>query len=46
LGSEQDAFMKYMKSHFSSNSFNIKDSPAAHDTRIQNLGLRVDTVLN
>jgi len=46
LGSEQDAFMKYMKSHFSSNSFNIKDSSAAHDTRIQNLGLRVDTVLN
>jgi 2',3'-cyclic-nucleotide 2'-phosphodiesterase (5'-nucleotidase family) len=46
LGSEQDAFMKYMKSQFGSTPFGVKDTPAAQDTRIQNLGLRSDTVLN
>lgn len=46
LGSEQDAFMKYMKSLFGTMPFGVKDTPAAQDLRIQNLGLRSDTVLN
>jgi hypothetical protein len=46
LGSEQDAFMKYMKSQFGTTAFGVKDTPAAQDARIQNLSLRSDTVLN
>ena len=46
LGSEQDAFMKYMKSQFGSTAFGVKDTPAAQDLRIQNLSQRSDTVLN
>jgi 5'-nucleotidase/UDP-sugar diphosphatase len=46
LGSEQDAFMKYMKSQFGTTAFGVKDTPAAQDTRIQNLSQRSDTVLN
>jgi 2',3'-cyclic-nucleotide 2'-phosphodiesterase (5'-nucleotidase family) len=46
LGSEQDAFMKYMKSQFGTTAFGVKDTPAAQDLRIQNLGQRSDTVLN
>jgi 2',3'-cyclic-nucleotide 2'-phosphodiesterase (5'-nucleotidase family) len=46
LGSEQDAFMKYMKSQFGTTAFGVKDTPAVQDTRIQNLGQRSDTVLN
>jgi hypothetical protein len=46
LGSEQDAFMKYMKSQFGTTAFGVKDTPAAQDTRIQNLNQRSDTVLN
>ncbi len=46
LGSEQDAFMKYMKSQFGSTAFGVKDTPPAQDLRIQNLSQRSDTVLN
>jgi 2',3'-cyclic-nucleotide 2'-phosphodiesterase (5'-nucleotidase family) len=46
LGSEQDAFMKYMKSQFGTTAFRVKDTPAAQDARIQNLSQRSDTVLN
>jgi 2',3'-cyclic-nucleotide 2'-phosphodiesterase (5'-nucleotidase family) len=46
LGSEQDAFMKYMKSQFGSTAFGLEDTPAAQDLRIQNLSVRSDTVLN
>lgn len=46
LGSEQDAFMKYMLSHFGHTAFDLKDTPAAKDLRIQNLSQRSDTVLN
>jgi 5'-nucleotidase / UDP-sugar diphosphatase len=46
LGSEQDAFMKYMKTQFTNSGFGLKDTPAAQDTRIQNLSQRSDTVLN
>jgi 2',3'-cyclic-nucleotide 2'-phosphodiesterase (5'-nucleotidase family) len=46
LGSEQDAFMKYMKSQFGATAFGVKDTTAAQDTRIQNLSQRSDTVLN
>jgi len=46
LGSEQDAFMKYMKTQFTNLGFGLKDTPAAQDTRIQNLSQRSDTVLN
>jgi 2',3'-cyclic-nucleotide 2'-phosphodiesterase (5'-nucleotidase family) len=46
LGSEQDAFMKYMKSQFGTTAFGVKDTPAAQDLRIQNLSVRSDTVLN
>jgi len=45
LGSEQDAFMKYMKSRFGSTAFAAADTAAAQDTRIQNTALRSDTVL-
>ena len=46
LGSEQDAFMKYMKSQFGNTAFGVRDTPAAQDLRIQNLSQRTDTVLN
>jgi hypothetical protein len=46
LGSEQDAFMKYMKTQFGTTAFGVKDTPAAQDLRIQNLSQRSDTVLN
>ena len=46
LGSEQDAFMKYMKSQFGTTAFGVKDTPAAQDLRIQNLSQRIDSVLN
>ena len=46
LGSEQDAFMKYMKSQFGTTAFGVKDTPAAEDLRIQNLSQRSDSVLN
>lgn len=46
LGTEQDAFMKYMKSQFGSKAFGTKDTPATQDLRIQNLSQRIDVVLN
>ncbi len=46
LGSEQDAFMKFMKSQYGNTAFGVKDTPAAQDLRIQNLSQRSDTVLN
>jgi len=45
LGSEQDALMKYLKSQFSTNAFNAPVTAEALNQRIQNLGVRSDTVL-
>jgi 2',3'-cyclic-nucleotide 2'-phosphodiesterase (5'-nucleotidase family)/DNA/RNA endonuclease YhcR with UshA esterase domain len=45
-GSEQDAFAEYMASRFPASSpYNIAETPATADTRIQNLSLRSDGVL-
>lgn len=45
LGSEQDAFMKYLKSQYGTNAYNTPDTAEAADLRIQNLSVRTDTVL-
>ncbi|MDH4481232.1 MAG: bifunctional metallophosphatase/5'-nucleotidase [Rhodoferax sp.] len=45
LGSEQDAFMKYMKSQYGTTAYNTPDTAEAADLRIQNLSKRTDTVL-
>ncbi len=45
LGSEQDAFMKYMKSQHGTSAYNTPDTPELTDLRIQNLSVRTDTVL-
>ena len=45
LGSEQDAFMKYMKSQYGTNAYSTPDTAEAADLRIQNLSARTDTVL-
>ena len=45
LGGEQDALMKYLKSQFSTNAYNTPDTAEALNQRIQNLGVRSDTVL-
>ena len=45
LGSEQDAFMKYLKSQYSTTAYNTPDTVEASDLRIQNLSVRTDTVL-
>ena len=46
LGSEQDAFFKYLKTFHGTTPYQQADTPEAQDTRIQNLGKRSDTVLN
>ncbi len=46
LGSEQDALMKYFRSQYASNPFNVADTVEASDLRIQNLARRSDTVLD
>ena len=45
-GGEQDALAEYFKKFYSSTPFGLPDTPAAQDTRIQNLSQRLDTVLN
>ena len=45
LGGEQDALMKYLKSQFSTNAYNTPGTAEALNQRIQNLGVRSDTVL-
>lgn len=45
LGSEQDAFMKYMKSQHGTSAYNTPDTAELTDLRIQNLSVRSDTVL-
>lgn len=46
-GTEQDALAEYLLEQFSSGSaFSEAEVPASEDERIQNLGLRADTVLN
>ena len=45
LGSEQDGFMKFMKTNHTSSPFNLADTAEELDTRIQNIGKRTDTVL-
>ncbi len=45
LGSEQDAFMKYMKSQYGTTAYNTPDTAETADLRIQNLSKRSDTVL-
>ncbi len=46
LGTEQDAFFKYLKAFHATTPFSQADTPEAQDTRIQNLSKRSDTVLN
>jgi 5'-nucleotidase / UDP-sugar diphosphatase len=46
LGSEQDAFLKYMKALFGSTAYSQAETPPGQDSRIQNLSVRSDTVLN
>ena len=45
-GGEQDALAEYLKKFHATVPFNVKDTPAAQDLRIQNLSQRSDTVLN
>ena len=45
LGGEQDALMKYLKSQFITNAYNIPVTAEALNQRIQNLAVRADTVL-
>jgi 2',3'-cyclic-nucleotide 2'-phosphodiesterase (5'-nucleotidase family) len=45
LGSEQDAFMKYMKSQYGTTAYSTSDTAEASDLRIQNLSVRTDSVL-
>jgi hypothetical protein len=44
-GTEQDAFAEYAAEFFSNSPFNVEDTPASEDTRIQNLSLRSDEVI-
>jgi 5'-nucleotidase / UDP-sugar diphosphatase len=45
LGSEQDAFLKHMKTLHGNAAFSVADTAEALDLRIQNLAVRSDTVL-
>lgn len=45
LGTEQDAFMKYLKSQYSATAYSTSDTAEALDLRIQNLSARTDSVL-
>jgi 2',3'-cyclic-nucleotide 2'-phosphodiesterase (5'-nucleotidase family) len=45
LGSEQDAFLKHMKTLYGSTAYSAADTPEEHDMRIQNLSKRTDSVL-
>lgn len=44
-GTEQDAFAEYLAAFYSDNPYDVLDTDRAHDTRIQNLDYREDTVL-
>jgi len=44
-GTEQDAFAEYLAANYSDTPYNVVDTDRAHDTRIQNLDYRSDTVL-
>ena len=46
LGSEQDAFFKYLRANHATTPYGQADTPQAQDQRIQNLSTRSDTVLN
>ena len=43
-GSEQDAFARFLRQFTNANPFNVAETPAANDLRIQNLAVRADTV--
>lgn len=45
-GGEQEALAAYLKRFYASVPFDVKDTPAAKDLRIQNLSQRLDTVLD
>lgn len=45
-GTEQDALAEYLKAFFSTTPFSEADTSPAADTRIQNLAVRSDTVLD
>lgn len=45
-GGEQDALAEYLKKFHATVPFDVKDTSAAQDLRIQNLSQRSDTVLN
>jgi Ca2+-binding RTX toxin-like protein len=44
-GTEQDALAEYLFTNFLETPFNQADTTASQDTRIQNLGVRSDTVI-
>lgn len=43
---EQDALAEYLKANYGTTPFNVAETPASGDTRIQNLANAADTVLN
>lgn len=45
-GTEQDAFAEYLAANYSDAAYDVLDTDRAHDTRIQNLDYRADTVLS
>jgi predicted extracellular nuclease/2',3'-cyclic-nucleotide 2'-phosphodiesterase (5'-nucleotidase family) len=45
-GTEQDAFAEYLAANYSEAAYDVLDTDRAHDTRIQNLDYRADTVLS
>lgn len=46
FGGEQDALAKYLRQFHTTTPFSMAEVPAAQDTRIQNVAVRADTVLN
>lgn len=44
-GSEQDAFARFLRQFTAANRYAVADTPTSGDTRIQNLSVRADSVL-
>ena len=45
VGGEQDAFAKFFKTNYSTTGYNVAETPASQDLRIQNTSLRSEVVL-
>ncbi|MEM6680695.1 MAG: choice-of-anchor I family protein, partial [Pseudomonadota bacterium] len=45
-GSEQDALAEFLAANFTDTAFNVAETDPENDTRIQNLSVRTDTVLD